>query len=316
MRRANQLARVGRTQVQLFLGGELRLFGREITVLDHQVQDHALPRPSCFGVNVGVVCRRRLDHAREQRPLCQVEVTRGLAEIGARGSFHAVCQVPKIRLVEVHFENLVFGVGLGEPQRQQHLAQLAGERARFLFLAREQHLPRQLLGNCTAARDNGAREHVLDHGARNANGVHARMRIKVGVLDRDDCLFERRGQFAQRHAGAATGAWVENLVQEFAVAIKNLGRIGRGTGEQGIRRGQVGKEHERRAASAQCSEDQRQDEPPPGGKRPHEKTRHCARGNAYCRALPSKGRRRAKNGSENAVIATFAVSPTLQEPLK
>ena len=102
---------------------------------------------------VGVVVRRALDQADQQRRLCEREVLHFLAKIELRGQPDAVdgavAVLAEVDLVEVRFEDF----GLVVVQLQQHRHDELGELALQGALRSQEEVLDELLGERAAALD-------------------------------------------------------------------------------------------------------------------------------------------------------------------
>ena len=78
-----------------------------------------------LGVLVGRQPRRRLQHARQQRGLGNVDFTHWLAKVETRRLLHTVTAMTEVHLVEVQLEDSFFGELLRDPARQDDLLHLA-----------------------------------------------------------------------------------------------------------------------------------------------------------------------------------------------
>src|SRR5262249_49517829 len=116
-------------QIERLLARAARRFSRKESDLDHVVQYlvdagarelHAMRRR---------VFRRRLKQAREERSLRQRHIARRPAEIVLRGGLNAIGAAAEIDTVDVELEDLVLAKALLEPDRVDHLLELARHRA-------------------------------------------------------------------------------------------------------------------------------------------------------------------------------------------
>ena len=167
----------------------LRLFGgRRINRAraHHRLQHDVAARYRSIGVDRGRIARRRLDEAREQRRLRNVELGRRLAEIAARRRFDTVQAVAEVHLVEVHLENLLLRVQVLEIRRDDDLLHLA----RVGLAAGQEGQPRELLRDRAAALRPASRLQVLDDGAADADGVDAAVIEEALILDRNNGVDE------------------------------------------------------------------------------------------------------------------------------
>ncbi len=161
--------------------------------------------------------RRRLDQAGEQRGFGERNVARRLAEIALRGLLDAVGAGAEIDAVEIELEDLGLGEFPFQPERQQHLLQLAVDRA----LLRQKQILRQLLGDGGAALAHAAVQDVGDERARDAEGVDAVVLVEAAVLDGDEGLRHVTRQVLERQRLAGEVAAAR---QRAALGIDDLDR--------------------------------------------------------------------------------------------
>ena len=161
--------------------------------------------------------RRRLDQAGEQRGLGERNIARRLAEVTLRGLLDAVGAGAEINAVEIELEDLTLGEFPLQPDRQQHLLQLAVDRA----LLRQKQILRQLLGDGGAALAHAAVQDIGDERARDPEGVDAVVLVKAAVLDGDEGLRHVTRQVLERQ-------WLTGEVaaarQRAALGIDDLDR--------------------------------------------------------------------------------------------
>ena len=131
-----------------------------------------------------VVQRRRLDEAREKSRLRRRQILCVLVEICARRRADPVRAVAEVHAVQVHAEDLVFGVALLEHDRQDDLLDLARQR----FLRREQLDLHQLLRDGAAAFVQPMRRDIDPCGSRRRPGVDRAVVVEVAVLCREHRL--------------------------------------------------------------------------------------------------------------------------------
>ena len=119
----------GVTKVELeFLGlCRIVLFLGNIACSKHAVENCVAPLNSLFGVNRWVVVGGRLGQTNKKCGLGQCEVGSALVEVGLRGNLDAICTVAIVNGVEIHQEDLLFGVGLFHLDGDIGLANLALE---------------------------------------------------------------------------------------------------------------------------------------------------------------------------------------------
>ncbi len=120
-----------------------------------------------------------------------------------RGGVDAIGAGAEIDAIQVELEDLVLGVFVLEPERQQRLLNLPGEGA----LVGEEEVLRELLGDGAAALDDVAGAEIGEGGARQPPGIDAEMAVEAPVLGGD----HRRRQIA-RHVTEA-----QRLAEEVAI---------------------------------------------------------------------------------------------------
>ena len=129
------------------------LLQRDRAVLPRLAQDEIAALERALWMAVGVVVRRALYQADQQRGLCKREVLHFLAEIELRGQPDAVdgavAVLAEIDLVEVRFEDF----GLVVVQLQQHRHDELGELALQGALRSQEEVLDELLGERAAALD-------------------------------------------------------------------------------------------------------------------------------------------------------------------
>ena len=122
-------------------------------MLPRLAQDEIAALERALWVAVGVVVRRALDQADQQRRLCEREVLHFLAKIELRGQPDAVdgavAVLAEVDLVEVRFEDF----GLVVVQLQQHRHDELGELALQGALRSQEEVLDELLGERAAALD-------------------------------------------------------------------------------------------------------------------------------------------------------------------
>src|SRR5262249_54568880 len=111
-----------------------------------------------------------------------------LAEEHPSGGWHADSAAAKIDAVEITGEDLVLGELALDPQRDDRLAQLAGEAPLVVV---EEDLD-QLLRDGAAALHDHAGRNVGVRGAENGKRVDAPVTIETAILDAGDSVDEHR----------------------------------------------------------------------------------------------------------------------------
>ena len=190
-------------------GAELAV-GDEVLLL-HELERADLALASELHAVRGRIFRRRCDEPGEHRGLGDREVFDLLAEVCLRGRADAVRAVPEIDVVEIDRQDVGLGQLALEPNRADDLAHLPpsleallldGElvgrvRRRILdvFVAGEQRLLDDLLGDRRATLLDVIRAHVFDGRAQDADEVEALVLVEPAILGGDE-----RGRHVRRHA--------------------------------------------------------------------------------------------------------------------
>ncbi len=173
----------------------LRRCGVDRPRVDHRQEDDVPARDRAIEVDVRRVARRRLDEAREQRRLVDLELGGRLPEIAAGSRLDAVQAVAEVHLVEIHLENLLLRVQVLEVRGHDHFPELAT----VSLAAVQEHQPRQLLRDGTAALGAAARLQVLQERTADPDGIDAAVIEEPLILDRDDGLEEVLGHLLERN---------------------------------------------------------------------------------------------------------------------
>ena len=147
---------------------------------------------------VGVVAAGRLDEARDERGLGQVEVARVLAEVMSGGRAHpddrGRAPLRQVDLIQVALQNLVLAVEGLETERRQRLPQLARQGP----LAAGVEVLGELLGDRAATLHDLAALHVGEQGARERARIDTGMPVEAAVLHRDDRVQQLLRQVVDR----------------------------------------------------------------------------------------------------------------------
>src|SRR5712692_8351351 len=107
----------------------------------------------------------------------------------ARGGLETVVAVPEVDLVDVHREDLIFGIPAFDLERHERFVDLPRDG-----LARGEENPsRELLGQRRASLSVSLVLDVRENRRDRAGQVHASMPIEVLVLGRDDRVFQDHG---------------------------------------------------------------------------------------------------------------------------
>ena len=170
--------------------------------------------------------RRRHQQAGKQRRLRQGDVARGFVEVAPRGSLDAIGARAVIDAVEIHLQDLLLGE-FGSSQKAMRtswtLRSMVREGSRKRFLA-----------SCWVMVEppwtSLAVDHILVHGARQADRVHPEMGKEAPILDGDDGLGDVRRHLVQAHGLAAGHAAIGD---QFTVDGDDL-HVGRAIGNRPV----------------------------------------------------------------------------------
>ena len=192
----------------------------DVAVLRHALQNVVATIDSRVPMQEGLVIVGTLRQARQVGDLGDRQFVDRLVEVVERRGRHAVVAEPEIDLVEIELEDLLLGVGLLDPQRQQGFADLAAEAP----LVGQEEVLGHLLGDGRGALGALAALDQHAHGAQDALGIHAVMRVEILVLRRDEGLLHQgrnggRGQVEPSLAGI--------FGQQAAIARLHAGQHGR-----------------------------------------------------------------------------------------
>ena len=108
--------------------------GGHLGVVDHALLAHGGEHElAALGRGLGIArrrqARRRLQETGKQCRLRQGNIARRLVEIAPRRGLHAIGAGAEIDAVEIHLQDLVLGILVLQPKRQQHFLHLALQRA-------------------------------------------------------------------------------------------------------------------------------------------------------------------------------------------
>ncbi len=211
-------------RVDLFGGGGL-IFG-DVALLGHEVEDVVLADYETWTVvaarasAVGRIIIWALRNAGEQRSFIEGEVLGVFVEVGVGGRFDAVGGGAVGNLVQVHLENLIFGVGAFD---------LEGENEFFYFTQKrtfvgENGVFDELLGECRGARDALTFERVDDDGTEETAPIDAVMFVEAAIFDGDRGLLHVERNFIDAYEGAFFVA-VDFVEEVGAGAIVDFGGL-------------------------------------------------------------------------------------------
>ena len=162
----------------LGLRGVVLLLG-DLAVGEHAVEDGVAALEGKIGVDGGVVARGRIGQAHQKRCLGKREVEGVLGEVRLGRCLDAVGAVAVVDGVEVHHENLFFGVDLLHLEGEVGLADLALERVVKLLVG-EDGVAYELLGDGRGALVAAGELHR--HGAHDAHEVDTVVLVEALVL--------------------------------------------------------------------------------------------------------------------------------------
>ena len=130
--------------------------------------------------------------------LRQVKLGEGLAVIDLGSGAHAVSPLAQVDLVQVKFQDLVFGQLPFDLERQEDLVQFSHVR----FLPRQEEIAGHLHGDGAAALPLLARQRQGDGGSQQALPIHAGVLEEAVVFRRDKGVDQllRRLVYAQQRA--------------------------------------------------------------------------------------------------------------------
>ena len=147
-----------------------------------------------------------------------------MAEVALGRGFDAIGAGAEIDAVEVEFEDLVLGVFMLKPEREDRLLDLARDGA----LLGQKQVFGELLRQGRAALHAAAPGDVADDGAADADRIDAPMRIEAAILDGDEGLRDIGREVREPDRRAARVAAVG---QKLAVHVED-GDIGRALGHR------------------------------------------------------------------------------------
>ena len=195
------------------------LFLCDVAQTQHVVQNFVAAGQRQVGVNRGVVLRRRIGKADQQRSFAQGEVGGGLGQIGLGCRLDAVSSMTVVDGVEVHHEDIVFGVHILHLDGDIGLADLTLDGRVELFLLQDS-VADQLLGD--GRRALVAAGEGCHRCARNAPEVDAAMLIETLVLDIDGALQHVGGHLVLGDGLAVLSVETRNGI---AVAVDDVGGL-------------------------------------------------------------------------------------------
>ena len=193
----------------------MHLAGAHVAGLD-QVGEHIVgARARGRQVDVRGKARGRLEQAGDQRGLRQVDVAHRLGEVELGGGLHAEGAAAEIGAVEIELQDLALGEARFEQEGEEHLLELARERA----LRGQEQVLGQLLADGRAALHHLVGARVLEQRAGGADEVDAEMLEEAAILGGERGLDEVIGDLLERHRVVVQDAALADLgavaVEEF-----------------------------------------------------------------------------------------------------
>ena len=192
---------------------------RNVAQAQHVVEDLVAARQCQIGIDRGVVLRRRVGKADEQRGFAQGEVGGALGQVGLGCGLDAVGAVAVIDGVEVHHEDLVFGVHVLHLDGDVGLAHLTLD-GRVELLLLQDGVAHQLLGDSRGAFVPAAEG--CHRSARDTPQVDTAVLVEALILDVNGALQHVGGDLVLGDGLAVLRVETRDLV---AVAVDDLGGL-------------------------------------------------------------------------------------------
>ena len=180
-------------------GLRLRLFGlllRDIVAFRHTIKHHVATGKRVIGVIDGIVVHGRLRNARQKRGLNQRQLTCRFGEVALRSGLDAICALPVIDGVKIQQQDFVFREQAFHLERGIRFAHLALD-GHIGHLISQNSVAHQLLSDSGRTRKSLPRK-VAHHGAHNAYGINAAMRVEALVLHSNGALLNVIGNIIKR----------------------------------------------------------------------------------------------------------------------
>ena len=171
---------LGRVEHDALRLGGIVLFLGDVAVRQHAIQHEVATREAVVLMVDGIVVRRRLRNADERGRFGQRELACMLREVALRRGFDAVGAGTVVDGIEVHEQDLVFGVLFLQLDGEVHLAHLALERD-IVHLVGQDSVAHELLRDGGRALLAGTGE-VHVHRARDAREVETAVFVEALVL--------------------------------------------------------------------------------------------------------------------------------------
>ncbi len=217
--------RLARTQPHRRRGRLRKRFFRNHVQISHPAQDAVAAGPGCVCVAKQEIAIRRLDDAGQKRRLGQRQIGRAFGEIGVRCVLDAVnafdARLSQVNFVEVHLQNLLFGVAQLQRQRELRFVELARDG----FSRREKEVFGHLLRDGGAALRKAAFPEIDSQRAADGEDIDARMGIKALVLAGDDRVLQVRRDGFERHLVAGLELRIEQAADFLRFQTHGLLRL-------------------------------------------------------------------------------------------
>ena len=217
----------------------------------HAREDLVAARPGGIGMMKRIEPARRLDQAREQGGLREVDRADRAIEVRVRGGRHAIGALAEEHEAEIDLEDVALGPALLDAPREQCLADLAPRAALVADLDRQQ-VARDLLGDRRRAADDALGLVVRPRGPHDRAVIDAVMREEPHVLGGEHRLDELRWQLVERDQRAVT--------DDVGVLERQLGEVRAigGDDQRGLRRQLAPRGEIRNVGQVACPPAQRQ----------------------------------------------------------
>ena len=211
---------LARVEVERLLNGPVVFLLGNVAFLQHELEHVVAALDGCLGVDRGVVVRRRLWKAHEQRGLGQVQVNRVLIEIGDARGLDAIGARAIIDRIEIHEQYLVFGVHFLQLKGYVGFAHLTAQRTVELLVGKH-GVAHELLGDRGAAL--AAAQKLRVNGAHDALGVDAVVLVEAAVFRVDRALDHVGADLVIRYRPAVLQVVLGQLVAFGVVDARGLG---------------------------------------------------------------------------------------------
>ena len=156
---------------------------RDRSVREHAVEHDVATLRAVLGIVLRIVVCRRLRDAHKRRRLRKRKVDRALGEIVLRRGLDAVASRPVVDRVQVHEQDVFFGIRLLHLDGELGFPHLAAKRD-VVRLVREERVAHELLRDGGCALEAAALQ-VVHECASDAVVIYTFMLVEPGVLRRD-----------------------------------------------------------------------------------------------------------------------------------